>query len=201
MRPSRLPLLLRGGVAAVIATFTALLSHVAAGGDLPGPLGIAVPLLLSTMISVLLAGRRLSLVRLAASVSASQVLFHTLFVLGSIAPVHSAAGHQHGAPLVLAPIAEGMVMPDAGMWLGHVFAAVATTALLHRGESVLRQLLSLARTVLGWVISVVVRRRTLPIGERSRSRLRPIDADADAPIALRVVRRMPRRGPPLLSTL
>lgn len=200
MRPSRLPLLLRGSVAAAIATFMALVSHVAAGGELPGWLGITVPLLLSTMVCVLLAGRRLSLARLTVAVSASQFLFHTLFVLGSITPLRS-MGHQHGAPLVLAPLTDGVALPDAGMWLGHVIAASATTALLHRGESAVRQLLRLAQSALAWVARTLTRTPALPLEVRPRSASQPIADDARVHIARRVVSRMPHRGPPLPSAL
>ena len=200
MRPSRLPLLLRGGVAAAVATFTALLSHVAAGGEMPGWLGIAAPLLLSAMVSVLLAGRRLSLVRLTVAVSISQFLFHTLFVLGAITPTGSMTGHQHGAMLAL-PLASGIAMPDAGMWLGHLIAAAATTALLHRGETAVRQLLRLARSAVGWVVGSVARPLTLPVVARPKLAPRGFASDPFAHIALRVVGRVPRRGPPVLSTL
>ena len=55
MRPSRRVPLLRGFVGATIATFVALASHVWAGGDMPGMLGIAVPWLLSLTACTLLA--------------------------------------------------------------------------------------------------------------------------------------------------
>lgn len=55
MRSSRLPQLLRGTSSALVATFVALLAHVSAGGALPGLIGLVVPLVLSSMISVLLA--------------------------------------------------------------------------------------------------------------------------------------------------
>ena len=48
-----------------------------------GLLGVVVPLALSLFVSVLLAGRRLSVIRLGVSVIASQTLFHSLFVLGT----------------------------------------------------------------------------------------------------------------------
>jgi hypothetical protein len=103
--------------AALFSTFVALVSHVIAGGTLPGTLGIVVPLVFSILACVLLAGRQLSLLRLSLSVAISQLLFHTLFVLGasggtsaaSVAPLpagHAALGHAalgqagagHGTP-------------------------------------------------------------------------------------------------------
>ncbi len=53
---------------------------------MPGAVGILVPWVFSFMISVLLAGRSLSLIRLGISVAASQFLFHVLFVLGTVTP-------------------------------------------------------------------------------------------------------------------
>ena len=45
--------------------------------------GIVAPWILALAVCTLLAGRALSLVRLASSVVVSQLLFHTLFVMGS----------------------------------------------------------------------------------------------------------------------
>ncbi len=140
-----------------MAIFVALAGHVTAGGAMPGPLGILVPWVLSFMVCVLLAGRRLSVTRLTLSVAVSQFLFHVLFVLGTITPTASAAPHVHGGPLVL-PDAAGVpaaVVADGGMWVGHVFAALITVAALHRGERLLIGLRDLAQQSIRWV-----RRRT-----------------------------------------
>lgn len=155
MRPSRRIPLLRGFAAASIATFVALASHVWVDGRMPGPLGLLVPWLLSFMICTLLAGRRLSLVRLGASVIASQLLFHALFVLGSITPRSGVGPHDHG-DMVLA--FEGAALPlpeDAGMWGAHAFAAAVTVAALHRGERIVRSLLATASEVRAWLRRVV----------------------------------------------
>ena len=69
----------RGTVAAAFATFVAAFSHTLAGGATPAPFGLAVSLVISAMICTTLAGRTVSLLRLAASVAASQILFHSLF--------------------------------------------------------------------------------------------------------------------------
>src|SRR5699024_8570924 len=71
--------LLRGAAAGAFATFVALFSHVAGGGQAPTPLGVGVPLLLAVFVCVVLAGRKLSLVRLSASVGVSQTAFHWIF--------------------------------------------------------------------------------------------------------------------------
>ena len=152
MRPSRAARVVRGSAAASGATFVALLSHVAGGGAMPGWLGIAVPLILSVAVATLLAGRRLSLWRLALTVTLSQALFHVLFVLG--APTQSAvvAAHDHAAPLAL-PVVEAVATPWTGatMWLMHGIAAVATTLLLHRGERAARRLWATALLLGRWL--------------------------------------------------
>ncbi|MDR2997573.1 MAG: hypothetical protein LBU78_05595, partial [Microbacterium sp.] len=96
MRPSRRPAVIRGFAAASTATFVALAAHVTAGGAMPGPLGVLAPWLLSLMVCVLLAGRKLSALRLSISVIVSQLLFHGLFVLGMITPTGTIGGHVHG---------------------------------------------------------------------------------------------------------
>lgn len=114
----------RGSVAAGIATFVALLSHAAGGGQMPGWLGVVVPLVLSVAVCTALAGRRLSLWRLSLAVATSQVFFHTLFVLGTFAPsaatIASPSHHIHGpVPILMgeAAAASSHLHADASMWL------------------------------------------------------------------------------------
>lgn len=120
---------------------------------MPGVLGILVPWMLSFMVCVLLAGRRLNAIRLAISVGVSQFLFHVLFVLGSIAPAGATGGHVHGAPLVL-PEGGGIAETVAAggmMWFGHAIAALATIVALHRGERLLLALRDLAQQSVRWL--------------------------------------------------
>jgi len=197
MRSSRLPQLLRGTSAAALATFTALLGHVSAGGALPGVIGLLVPLVLSSMVGVLLAGRRLSLTRLLLAVSASQFLFHELFVLGAFTPVGGFEVHQHGVPATLPGGEVGMIDPMAGMWFSHALTAVITAVVLHRGELLLAALGRLAVRLSTWLAAVLVPRTpviaALP-GARTAARAA---ADGAADTGIRIVRRRPRRGPPV----
>jgi hypothetical protein len=197
MTRSRGPRVLRGLAAASIATFVALLSHVAAGGGLPGPIGILLPWLLAVLICIALAGRRLSVWRLGFSVVASQGLFHVLFVLGA-GPVDGSAtvGHVHGTR-GMALESSGVAHGDIGMWIAHVIAGVATIALLHRGELAVRALVSA-----GAELAVVFTTRFVRNGFGHRTdavrlrlpaamtadRLRPLGWD---PLAVA------RRGPPV----
>lgn len=144
---------MRGFAAASLATFAALAGHVTGGGQMPSSLGILIPWVLSFMVCVLLAGRKLSVIRLSISVVISQFLFHVLFVLGTIQPSGQAVGHVHGAPLTL-PAATGMteaVVADSTMWVGHLLAAVVTIAVAYRGERMLLALRALAIQVARWV--------------------------------------------------
>lgn len=153
MIPSRKAALLRGFVSASLATFAALAGHMTGGGQMPGPLGILVPWTFSLMVCVLLAGRKLSTIRLSISVAISQSLFHLLFVLGTIEPSAPTSGHVHGAAIVL-PSGAGItetVAADGAMWGGHLMAAILTVAFVHRGERMLLALCALAIQVVLWV--------------------------------------------------
>lgn len=125
----------RGVSAAVFATFVALMSHLLGGGAMPGPLGLLVPLLVALPLCVLLMQRRVTLLRLAAAVTGSQVLFHTLFVLGTpvsgtVQTTGDHAGHAAGTGTIVVTAAHtGHASPT--MWLWHAVAAVATTIALH----------------------------------------------------------------------
>ncbi|MGO2362053.1 MAG: hypothetical protein ACTH6N_13120 [Brachybacterium tyrofermentans] len=84
MTSSRSPLrLLRGSVAATLATLVALGGHLVGGGAMPSWLGIALPWWLSGAACTVLAGTRFSLPRMLTAVLASQALFHGLFMAGT----------------------------------------------------------------------------------------------------------------------
>lgn len=156
----------RGTVAAAFATFVALLSHVVGGAELPGAIGVVAPLVLSTAACVLLAGRRLSLVRLSLSVAVSQLLFHTLFVLGTTHPAAAASGSglhaAHLAPVRLDVATTLAHDAHAGqsMWLAHVSAGLVTVAVLHRAESLLRGLSRLMALLLERLLPAPLRPAT-----------------------------------------
>lgn len=154
-----MPQLLRGSIAAGIATFVALSSHVASGGTMPALLGILVPLLLSWCLCVLLSGRSLSLPRLSVSVIASQALFHALFVLGSpiaagASRALSAVPQHHAHALTVLPTGQlsehTMLLMRGGllMWLGHLAAAAVTILALYRGERSVRTICQVVRQLL-----------------------------------------------------
>ncbi|KAA9089764.1 hypothetical protein [Microbacterium radiodurans] len=179
---------LRASAAATLATFVALMSHVAAGGDPPAVLGVVLPWSLSLLASLLLVGRRLSLVRLSAAVVAAQALFHVVFALGIMpaAPaVGAAAGDAPAAggghaghmsfPASLGSDASALpahLAPDLAMVLAHAAAAVITIAALHRAERLVSALLAVARRIavrLRAVLGGIISRPMPPAPARPRS--------------------------------
>ncbi|MGJ0388526.1 hypothetical protein [Microbacterium sp. CGR1] len=196
MTESRKPAVVRGFAASTLAIFTALAGHVTGGGEMPGVLGLVVPWVLSLMICVLLAGRRLSVTRLSISVALSQFLFHTLFVLGTISPSGASTPHVHGAPLILPPstgIPEAVVA-DSSMWLGHAVAAMLTVLALHRGERLAMALRQLAAQAVRWVqrrIDAVLVRPGLSSAQRVQGEFL-----TTAPVASILLTTLRGRAPP-----
>lgn len=188
----------RGAVAAALATFVALLSHVTAGGAMPGAVGIVVPLALSFVACTALAGRRLSAIRLGLAVALSQALFHTLFVLGSYQP-GLAAGHVHGAagamPALGADSLPMTMAPDATMWGGHLVAAALTTVALHRGERTVARLRELAVRLGAWLGARVRILAVAPGPAPVRRVLAEIVVDVRA-VSVLLAATARRRGPP-----
>jgi hypothetical protein len=202
MRASRASRVTRGTTGAAVATFVALLSHVSAGGQVPGWLGIAVPLVLSVFVCTLLAGRRLSMWRLGVSVALSQFLFHVLFVVGTVSAGGVATGgHHHGPPVLLdaAPVSAA-ITGDALMWAMHAVAAVVTVAALHRGERVLARLGEIAGELSRWVrrrlVLVVIVPAPRPV-RRVGARFFLVRTPGRRAFLAGVT----RRGPPLLSAI
>lgn len=188
-------------MASFLATFAALAGHMTGGGQMPGLLGILVPWVFSFMICVLLAGRKLSIIRLSVSVAISQFLFHMLFVLGTITPSGSATPHVHGAPLVL-PAGDGVadaVVADGAMWFGHLAAVIVTVVALHRGERVLLALRDLAVQAVRWVqrrVDAVLISPVLVVGRRAAALF-----DSALPIDDCVLATLRGRAPPVFSAI
>ncbi len=219
------PRLVRGTAAGTAATFFALAFHLLADGATPAPLALLTPLVASVLVGVVLAGRSLSLARLAATVTAAQVLFHVLFVLGASAPhavpTHAPAGSSgapvshamptslavptghagHAAPVDLAPDAvadaalAGHAHGDLAMITAHLAAALLTIVLLHRGERALER-------VRAWADARLTRWTHLLTAAVPAIRTTPSDGGATAaPTPLGFLPGVcpaaaPRRGPP-----
>jgi hypothetical protein len=145
--------LLRGASASTVATMIAALSHTVGGGSPPHPLLMLTVSVLLTPVAALLVGSRVRLPGVAAAVMATQVVFHAVFeVTGGISPTGLTPGaHQHG-PIVLAisPAAAhpSLLSASPAMLAAHAIAAVATAALLWRGELLVQAVAHWVRALL-----------------------------------------------------
>ena len=120
----------RGLGAGTAATLVAAASHSVAGGRMPSIVGVTLALFFAVIVSIALTGRRLSAVRLAASVVLSQLAFHVVFsTLGGAAEVVTNGHHQ--------TVVSGSAMlshASGEMWFAHGIAALVTTLALVFGE-------------------------------------------------------------------
>ena len=205
---SRLPHIVRGSVAAALATFSALFSHIVGGGAMPALLGLTVPLVLSLLFCILLAGRTLSLLRLSASVIVSQTLFHTLFVLGTPAGASASAGADphsaHGAHAahLAAPTlgadsgALALMQGDLTMWLSHAVGALITVTFLYRGERALLAVWAIAELFFASIKRRATTPLRLPVTTRT-VRMPVVTAPGWAVISRALGTSISRRGPPV----
>lgn len=194
--------LVRGSLAASIATFVALLSHVSGGGAVPSWIGVVVPLVVSVLVCTLLAGRSLSLPRLGIAVVGSQALFHFLFVLGTFSPSAEVATghvHHHGGAMTMTMTGSEMTIPStagASMWLAHAVAALVTVAALYRGERAVARLRDIALQMVTWV-----RRRMAalarPVFFSVPRRVRAVAVPVLPALSVLVASVSRRRGPPV----
>ncbi|QCR42142.1 hypothetical protein C1N74_16305 (plasmid) [Microbacterium sp. SGAir0570] len=196
---------MRGLLASSFATFIALMSHVAAGGTVPGVLGVVVPWVLSLFVCVLLAGRALSLARLTLAVMLSQSLFHVLFVLGSFSPSGSSSvgghhSHAHSMVMTGGGAMTSALHGDVSMWLAHGVAAAVTVAALYRGERAARSMLELFAKLRSWVRLVFARLVGLVLAP-SRRRIAPVFSLTLVLTSVLPFASVSRRGPPSLSAL
>lgn len=179
---------LHGSLAASFATFVALTSHMTAGGALPTAMGVVVPLVLSALVCVLLAGRRLSLSRLSLSVLASQSLFHLLFsvftpMTGSHSPANALERHtmHHSGSAGMSgsmphAMSGAVPSPDAGaamhahtspgMLLAHLVAAVLTIAMIYWAEALPATISSFVRLVIHSLLPAMMRPMPVPRGPK-----------------------------------
>lgn len=193
---------LRGAVTAVFAMFVALMSHIAAGAEVPGPLGVILPLALALPICIAISGRRLSFLALSASVVVSQALFHALFIFGTVS-LASPRGHGHHSGAVSLPIEQAadthshsLMEASPAMLITHLIAAAVTVATLHRGEVAFRTLLLAGSRMLGLRRALLV---LIPAPEKPTAA--GIPAPALAPRVARARELLPvhaYRGPPLV---
>jgi hypothetical protein len=190
----------RGILAAAFSVFVAALSHSFAAGDAAPLLGVVLALTVALPVCVLLAGRKLSWMRLSLAVVASQFVFHALLQIGvgeagRVAPGPVGAGmadHMHAVMPAMLPALHAHHMASPAMWAGHAVAAVLTIAAFGAGERALRALLDLV----GWSFVALV---LLGVPESPARRV-PLSADRTAVLSsLSFLSVAPRRGPPVIA--
>lgn len=195
----------RGTLAALVSTFVAAFSHAVAGGSLPGAAGLLLCLVFSWLVCIALAGRRWPRIRLAASIAASQAMFHGVFsALGGAASVTPtgitpsgtpSTGHDHGALTLIPPVA-GHSHSTGDMWLAHILAAVVTFLAVAYGERTTAAIAEFARSL---AIAMVPRMPEL-VAESVDVRHLAVRIRADLPRARRLdFARLRHRGPPSLQ--
>jgi hypothetical protein len=195
----------RGSVAALIATFVATVSHSSATAHPPSLLGILLGLGIAAPVCVLMAGRAQSWWRSSVAVGASQALFHSLLALrlgdGVTAATASATAtatagmtHAHHAALPSdALLSAAAVHPAESpwMWVAHAVAAVITVIVLGTGERAVRLLAALVSRVF----------RALAPGRvmHAAPTLPPAAPEPAVLSGLAVLSVMRRRGPPVTA--
>ena len=165
----------------------AAFSHTLGGDAAPSWFGVVASFVLSLAVCTALSGRTLSWWRLAASVAASQVLFHALFS-GPGAPMGS-SGHAHDVSALPMP---AMDAHDDRMILAHAIAGVITLLALRFGERAFWSTAECARLVLARVLRV-----TLPVAVEAGRAILSIARAAVAPRRIHVPSTHRHRGPPL----
>jgi hypothetical protein len=196
----------RGAAVASAAVAVALAGHVAAGGAVPGPAGVLVPLLLAIPVCAVVSGLRLPWLRLVLSVALSQALFHLLFTLGApgapgvastLDGATGTAGHphtEHAAALDALTTSGHALHADGPMTVAHLLAGLVTVALLRSGEVALhRAARALRRIVLRLLPALPA---SAPTGTARRTRPARAHGDVPATSVLLTAADVVRRGPP-----
>lgn len=155
---SRARRLARGWAASLIATGLGAASHAAVDATWPPVILMLLSAALAAPVCMLLAGRVLSRVSVAAAVAMSQGLFHSVFAqaghgITTVDHTHHAAGAvAEGTPQLVVTTAPNLVHHGAGMLGAHIIAAVATYLLLRHGEvAVVRLVDAVSLRVSAWV--------------------------------------------------
>ncbi len=189
----------RAVLSAGVSTLLTAAAHSFGGGAYPAPLVLALVFALSVLLSFVLAGRRVTVPWLLASVGATQLLLHTAFTAtGDGATVTGGAvGHAHHA---VAGIALSTAGHHEGMLWAHVVAGLVTVASMRLGAGALRR-------ALGAVAPGLARRIALALSLLRQPVLRPAPVRAHAAtasphplVALLAATVEARRGPPAAAS-
>lgn len=181
-------------------TLFAAASHALAGGEMT-PIAVLATAILAVPLCLLLAGKVGSLWRLSLAVVPAQFAYHWSFAGLGIAQNRAEGGagavaispHAHhlaGTSFMPELVAAGSA--DAHMWAAHSVAAIATIALMHRGERAALHLFRLLHRALPTRMPVEIR---LP-----QRRAILVSSDAAPPVVRRIfLSAMSHRGPPTMQ--
>jgi hypothetical protein len=187
--------LLRGMLVTGTTVAIAATAHLVAGGTAPGRFGIAIALLVGSILGLwLLDAPRLGPARTTLVVAGGQVVLHTVFGWG--APGLE-TGDAHGAHGV-APTSElsaAAAHDHSGMLLAHVVAGVLSVALLLAEQCLVDGIVALAARVLQNLRPLA----SAPI-PAARAAL-PLTRDAVRPRGRSSLPPPLRRGPPTLLSI
>jgi hypothetical protein len=201
----------RAALLGSLACFLGLAGHVAADGDLPGPVWLLLLLAVSVSLCAPLLARPASMLRVLAMLVCGQALVHLFLITtsrqgttghrtGSLQEQVDAgmAGGPHGPALDAARVA-GDVSAHVPMLGVHLLVAVVVGIGLALGERTLWTLVALASAalvrplLLAWAL--VHARTVAPVRDLVR-----LPATPPAPrSSQRIARSVVRRGPPLLA--
>ena len=189
--PLRLP---RAGAVALTVLTLAAGAHVAAGGQLPALPILAAVAAVVGLSAVLLAGRKMTVPRLAGYLGTSQVVLHLAFSRLADAGTSGPAGQPHHGSTAAGwgpaetPAPYEHLAADAGstMTLLHLAATLLTAILLARGEAALWALAAWLKPLQGILGTGTIppRFRVLP----ARPRTVPVKAAVPGQVGV--------RGPP-----
>lgn len=189
--------LARLGVFCCVALGLATGAHLGAGGAAPGSVALALGTVLVVLAALALTARRRGGVTIGATLLAVQAGLHTLFALlpdpGAAAATATDGHAHHLTPGSLVPAVgppTGGADSDLAMLVTHLLAALATAAVLARGEAWLHGSLALLLPL------VVVLARPLVRPTRTVRRRTP---DVPALLGRAVLTSVGLRGPPRMS--
>lgn len=158
------------------ATLVSVLTHAIASTEMPGPIELVIPFLLSFLACAALVGARLTTTRIVAATGISQLIFHVSSLVGPHDAAASSAEHALPHPLSV----------------GHAMTAALTILVILAGRRTLGQVRVLAGLLFGWLAAVLETTAvpSYPVAPRPR-------ATARAAMATILVDVISRRGPPI----
>ncbi|WP_284233241.1 hypothetical protein [Arenivirga flava] len=198
----------RAVLSAGVGTLLTAAAHSVGGGAFPAPLVLALVFALSVLLSFALAGRRVTVPWLLASVGATQLLLHAAFTAtGDGATLtgdtvghahHAVAGIPAGAAAhhAVAGIVAGTAGHHEGMLWAHVAAGLVTVASMRLGAGALRRALAAVAPALARRIALALSLLRQPVLRPAPVRAHAATASPHPLVALLAAAVEARRGPP-----